>query len=652
MVDADGKPHKPKAVKTEDGKETIKQPYETMFAEALHHEMREGYLHQKLVEPRSYDHNRLRAWDDRSRMPQFRFSRMRQKTGESDADFGARANKEEAEAREAVMTFVLGLVGEPVPLKMINQPTGDRLAEVKGRQVLDKFNCAGCHLVRPGVFEFKFGEQTLKSLGETAKRKMPADHVFLSHQNFTGKTPANPDLALAQGILPQPAAPADDESSEDGLVRVRLSHALRFQGDDKVLYDIPAAVSVGVDPKDFVYPPRDVFESPEAMKLFLKDRGQYGGTFADLLVGYLIAKDKKTFTRDPGTGDSSRARPLAPPSLIGQGERTQPEWLYQFLLNPTQVRRMTLLRMPKFNMSETEARALVDYFAAVERQNNTGVRQSYPFETMEQQASEGYWSKKSAEYVARLKSTKVKVGDKEATMFDRRVEELTPIWKTVLKDYEARKTAAEAKLELVAPRLKEAEAKEKTAKSVLDDATKAKKDAKELADLDAKHKLAKADLDAAAKLNEAWDREAKDLGVKIAASGIEKQKQTWMEKEAYVTDAYRLVVNKTLCLQCHTIGNLEVKNDILGPPLTLAHSRLRPGWTERWIANPPRFLPYSSSMPNNFPADAPAQNQEFFAGTPAERVQAVRDLLMILPQASAMPANRYWVLPLPDGKGQ
>ena len=29
------------------------------------------------------------------------------------------------------MTFVLGLVAEPVPLKSINQPTGDRLAEVK-----------------------------------------------------------------------------------------------------------------------------------------------------------------------------------------------------------------------------------------------------------------------------------------------------------------------------------------------------------------------------------------------------------------------------------------------------------------------------------------------------------------------------------------
>ena len=39
----------------------------------------------------------------------------------------------------------------------------------------------------------------------------------------------------------------------------------------------------------------------------------------------------------------------------------------QVLLNPQPVRKMAVLRMPKFNMSPDEARTLVDYFAAVER---------------------------------------------------------------------------------------------------------------------------------------------------------------------------------------------------------------------------------------------------------------------------------------------
>jgi mono/diheme cytochrome c family protein len=40
-----------------------------------------------------------------------------------------------------------------VPLKYVHAPKADRAAEVAGRQVLDKYNCAGCHQVRPGVYE-------------------------------------------------------------------------------------------------------------------------------------------------------------------------------------------------------------------------------------------------------------------------------------------------------------------------------------------------------------------------------------------------------------------------------------------------------------------------------------------------------------------
>jgi hypothetical protein len=88
----------------------------------------------------------------------------------------------------------------------------------------------------------------------------------------------------------------------------------------------------------------------------------------------------------------------------------------------------------------------------------------------------------------------------------------------------------------------------------------------------------------------------------------------------------------------------------MGPPLTNAHQRLRPGWLERWIANPQKFLPYESSMPMNFPANDPKAFEEFFIGAPLDRVQAARDLLMILPRAQAMPVNRYWLLPLPGEK--
>src|SRR5262249_12664382 len=113
-----------------------KKPYDKYFFDLLEHHQREGFLYQKLSEPRSYDFDRMRAWDDRARMPQFRFARAVPKEGEAPEAFEARRMQEEAEAREAVMTFILGLVAEPIPTRYIPAPPPDRLAEIKGRQVL------------------------------------------------------------------------------------------------------------------------------------------------------------------------------------------------------------------------------------------------------------------------------------------------------------------------------------------------------------------------------------------------------------------------------------------------------------------------------------------------------------------------------------
>src|SRR5262249_29701727 len=104
-----------------------KQPYDHYFLGLLENHRREGFLHQKLVEPRSYDFDPLRAWDDRLRMPQFQFARgdITRRSDESEEQAKLR---EEAEGREAVMTFILGLVAEPTPAKYLNDPPPDRLA--------------------------------------------------------------------------------------------------------------------------------------------------------------------------------------------------------------------------------------------------------------------------------------------------------------------------------------------------------------------------------------------------------------------------------------------------------------------------------------------------------------------------------------------
>src|SRR5207244_3609287 len=109
----------------------------------------------------------------------------------------------------------------------------------------------------------------------------------------------------------------------------------------------------------------------------------------------------------------------------------------------------------------------------------------------------------------------------------------------------------------------------------------------------------------------------------------------WEEKEAYVADARRIVVNQGLCLTCHNAGGEQGKEN-KGPQLDNVGERMRPDWTQRWITNPTRFLHYNSVMPINFKATA-KENQDAFIGTSFEQIQAARDFLMLYPQIRDWP---------------
>lgn len=651
----------------------VKPAYEQFFFDMLEHHRREGFLYQKLSEPRSFDHNRLLAWDDRARMPQFRFGRSKKKDGESVEAFEARSNVEEAEAREAVMTFILGLVAEPVPSISINQPKGDRLAEVKGRQILDKYNCAGCHLIRGGVLEINTKSKDVQKKLELfhgisqGAAVTGGDHNFADHNYWTGKNPPSTDQLTLFGVNGRLI-----EEENDAAFQIRLTQALRFQAADKSMKDISAASILRLNPRDVLYPQLPPLKSKKELKeseqveyyagyraklaKTLADHGPYGGYFANLLVPYLVKKDKSTppFFKlddpDDPQSDSAPARAAVPPILLGQGERTQSEWLYNFLLNPQPVRRMTVLRMPRFNMSKEEARALVDYFAAVERIQNPRVGLTFPFETILQQEDlkEQFWRQKTVDYVARLKSTKAKdITGKElgVSLFQQRIEELQPVWRQILKDQETQLASAKAKADLQSGRVADLKAEEEKLKKQKDaekDEAKSKKLADALKDLEEKRKTAEDIL-------KPWQDEMDSLK-EAMKGGLAELQKTWEDKDAYLTDGFRLLANKQLCMQCHQVGKFPVINQTQGPPLSLAHQRLRPGWLERWIATPQRFLTYGSAMPTNFPhSDKPgmAKFQEFFGGPAQDQVQAVRDVLMAYPRAMAMPVNHYWYMPLP-----
>lgn len=645
-----------------------KAPYEQFYADALVHNSREGYLHQKVKEPRSYDYLRDRAWDDRSRMPQFKFAKVAKKETESKEDFLARANLEEQKSRESVMTFVLGLIAEPIPLQYVNAPKAERLAEVKGKQVLDKFNCAGCHTIRPGFYDFKFTDKTLALL-ETRHTKFlespgaQGDYNFTNHSSWFGPLPIagpggkRPEKLQAQGevqgfLTVQDPERLKDKKAKLQAINLRLSTDLRFPGSKGAMLHIPAGDSIPVLPEDFTQPPLKAMldqarpprtDDPEhdaeilkhnflqAIKAREKSLDVAGGTFGDLLVEYLQhyanrpnAPAEMKAKYNPS--DDSNFRIMVPPLLLREGERTRPEWLAEWLRNPTQVRQMTFMRMPKFNMSQDEAQALVAYFGGVDRQQNPGIGLTFPFVGVPQKAdfTDPYWLNRTKEYVARLKETKdpdeikehfdkLKVAKEKELgkkdLSEAELKELTKVAeaKTTKKQYERR-----------VEQLKPLWEKQQTAQ--VEDLTARIKATKD----EAQKKILEADL-----------KKVKDGGVKTL-------QEEWESQQAYFSDAFLLT--KSVCTQCHQIGDKAPDpKGTVGPNLTLAWARLRPDWTERWVAHPQRFLTYNSVMPVNFPSNVKDNWAQYFAGEPLDRVIAVRDLLMIYPRVADLPISRHWL---------
>jgi mono/diheme cytochrome c family protein len=623
LADARGKPYGPK--KVQGGRRKL--PYERFFYDALMHRTREGFLNLKVRDPRSYDYNGDRAWDDLARMPQFKFARTRRKQGEDDKAYEARQLKEEDEAREAVMTFVLGLLAEPIPTPYVNRPAGDRLAEVRGRQVLDTFNCAGCHLIRPGVFEFRLTKNSRydlayneESLSEADKSDFADSPGFPNHRNWAGVTPApGQDVLRAHGLPVGLDVHPERKQKRRKILAVVLTEALRYRDKGGELKDLRASSRIILPAEDFVYPPADVLKSEERLAAFEQAQGPYGGTFADLLSGFLPQLDQAKYV-DP---NNSNTRASVPPVLLGEGERTRPDWLFPFLLDPQPVRRMLVggLRMPRFNLSDEQARDLVAYFAGVERLTNPGVELTYPevYVAQQQGMDQSYWRDKTAAYVKRLR---------ESGQFDARLAELKADWEHILKENQdrAREVA------------RSAEAARKAA-AAADEALKKAKKGADTAALDrAKQKADQA--------NDFWSAELARVQELVQDSAVDKQRKRWEEQDAYLTGAFRLLTDRNLCAKCHEIGSLRPPpKEAQGPSLLTVGRRLRPGWVKYWVAYPQRFLPHPSPMPQYFRSDEPKQYADLFPGDPMDRILAVRDVLMVLPEAQELPLNRRWMLP-------
>jgi hypothetical protein len=114
-------------------------------------------------------------------------------------------------------------------------------------------------------------------------------------------------------------------------------------------------------------------------------------------------------------------------------------------------------------------------------------------------------------------------------------------------------------------------------------------------------------------------------------SNLLAQKEAVHPGGRLLEDAMKIVTDRNYCVQCHSFGDYEARapaDKTIGPRLDQVYRRLRPEYLHRWVANPPRILPYTG-MPVNIPYEPPvASLQQLFPGTSSQQLDGVVELLM------------------------
>jgi mono/diheme cytochrome c family protein len=87
------------------------------------------------------------------------------------------------------------------------------------------------------------------------------------------------------------------------------------------------------------------------------------------VVGYYNCHGCHAFDGQPGAirsyyqGENAEN---APPILVKEGIKLQPEWFFDFLKRPMRLRPWLSVRMPTFELNDDEASKIVSYFAALD----------------------------------------------------------------------------------------------------------------------------------------------------------------------------------------------------------------------------------------------------------------------------------------------
>lgn len=322
--------------------DTAPEQMREFFMHQLHVQNRTGFIYQKLLEPRSFDYHKTenKKYNERLRMPAFPF---------------------DGEDRQAIITFVLGLVAEPPAEKYIYKPDQRAAALIAGKQAIEKYNCGGCHLLETNTWNVAY-RNAFDPQPDSPDKPIPVFGSHVSSAELAATATADPRTGLYHAELH--GMPAIDPGNRSALVPIAYDdEGEPLENDAK--YD-PTRLELGFQLWQNSLLNGNVYQPGIQTALNLptswvqQTSAGEGGFLAQYLLPHVFQLEKL----DNPNANPGEAWAWVPPPLIQEGKKVQTEWLHDFLLNPYPIRPAVFLRMPKFNMSPAEATAIANYFAA------------------------------------------------------------------------------------------------------------------------------------------------------------------------------------------------------------------------------------------------------------------------------------------------
>lgn len=235
-----------------------------------------------------------------------------------------------------------GLIGGRAALDAMGAAERD---QELGRQTIQKYGCYACHQIR--------GFEDAQPIGVelTEEGSKPVHQFDFGHVHEVEHT--RHDWIVNKLLTPRLWDREQEEVKEYGELLKMPNFGMSRREAEAVLVNVLGFT------KDTALASHKAGQAPETAALAA---GRKLVTWYNCRGCHLIEGEGRairTAIEDPG---------LLPPNLAAQGARTQADWLFDFLHDPSQVtlRPWLTVRMPTFGFTDDQVNALVAYFTARE----------------------------------------------------------------------------------------------------------------------------------------------------------------------------------------------------------------------------------------------------------------------------------------------